>query len=363
MHRLGLLVVPVVASFAVVVFLLIGGAATTEAGYNLCISGQGVPGASSQTKPEMVEVTARALRVAAEHNASERVMIATIMTIDVESKFDPTLTERESDRDSSGAMQQRRHWVPRDMRPSAWSTANHGTLGWTPDDPRVNLEWTVANFLDPKVPGIRGALYWDEQLPASTTPGQLAQRTQVSAFPERYDQTRDRAESLIVQAQALLGEKGEILPALELCHEAFASAPIIEGAACPVGEPHNFTNTWGAPRSGGRSHQGVDIFADIGIPLYAYQGGEVRLTSSRLGGTSLWITTDAGDRYYYAHLSRYAPGIETGSIVETGQLVGYNGNTGNARFTPPHLHWEIHPANRNGAVDPTPYASAVCSGG
>lgn len=362
MGRTGLLIVPAAASFAVVAFLLIGGA-TTEAGYNICISGQGVPGASSQTKPEMVEVTARALRVASEHNASERVMIATIMTIDVESKFNPTLTERESDRDSSGAMQQRRHWVPQDMRPSAWNESNHGTLDWTPDDPRVNLEWTVANFLEPKVTGIRGALYWDERLPESASPGQLAQRTQVSAFPERYDQTRDRVESLIVQAQALLEEEGEILPALQLCDQVFATAPLVEGAACPVGEPHNFTNTWGAPRSGGRSHQGVDIFADTGIPIYAYQGGQVQLTSSRLGGTSLWITADSGDRYYYAHLSGYAPNIETGSTVEAGQLVGYNGNSGNARFTPPHLHWEIRPAGRSGAVDPTPYASAVCSGG
>lgn len=148
--------------------------------------------------------------------------------------------------------------------------------------------------------------------------------------------------------------------AVIVCFDQVAAGPVINGdAACPVGQPHNFSDTWGAPRSGGRTHKGVDIFADIGIPLYAYTSGTVRLTSSPLGGISLWITGDNGDRYYYAHLSRYADGVTTGTRVRTGDLVGYNGKTGNARYTPPHLHWEVHPGGGT-AVNPTPYARAAC---
>ena len=108
-----------------------------------------------------------------------------------------------------------------------------------------------------------------------------------------------------------------------MCLEtALAAGPVIRGdVACPVGQPHNFTDTWGAPRSGGRTHKGVDIFAEVGIPLYAYTAGTVKLTSSSLGGVSLWVTSAAGDRYYYAHLSRYGEGIATGTRVTAGDLV------------------------------------------
>jgi murein DD-endopeptidase MepM/ murein hydrolase activator NlpD len=139
-----------------------------------------------------------------------------------------------------------------------------------------------------------------------------------------------------------------------------AAGPVIAGGvACPVGQPHDFSDTWGAPRSGGRTHKGVDIFADTGIPLYAYTSGTIRLTSSPLGGVSLWVDGDTGDEYYYAHLSAYADGMATGVRVNTGDLVGYVGQTGNARYTPPHLHWEVHPGG-GAAVNPTPYARAAC---
>ncbi|MPZ28936.1 MAG: peptidoglycan DD-metalloendopeptidase family protein [Micromonosporaceae bacterium] len=156
------------------------------------------------------------------------------------------------------------------------------------------------------------------------------------------------------------GEVGEASGALAADGTAGGPGPVGD-VACPIGRPHHFTDTWGAPRSGGRTHKGVDIFADTGVPLYAYRAGTVRLTSSRLGGISLWITSEGGDRYYYAHLAGYAPGVRTGSRVEAGDLVGFNGNTGNARATPPHLHWEVHPGG-GPAVNPTPYAAAACRG-
>lgn len=132
----------------------------------------------------------------------------------------------------------------------------------------------------------------------------------------------------------------------------------IAGFVFPVGDPHSFVDTFGAPRMTGTEyehwHQGTDIFAPSGTPLYAVERGLIsRVGTDVLGGTKLWVTGVSGTRYYYAHLSGYAPGIVEGSIVEAGDVVGYVGNTGNALTTPPHLHFEIHPAGI-GPVNPYP---------
>jgi murein DD-endopeptidase MepM/ murein hydrolase activator NlpD len=133
--------------------------------------------------------------------------------------------------------------------------------------------------------------------------------------------------------------------------------PALDGKTCPIGGPNAFSDTWGAPRSGGRSHQGVDMFAEHGMALYAVAGGTVRTSNSSLGGLSIHLTTDDGDRYYYAHLSETL--VSTGQRVRAGQPIGANGNSGNARTTPPHLHWEYHP-DGGAAVNPYPLAFALC---
>jgi murein DD-endopeptidase MepM/ murein hydrolase activator NlpD len=112
-------------------------------------------------------------------------------------------------------------------------------------------------------------------------------------------------------------------------------------------------DTWGAPRSGGRKHEGQDIFASRGTPIYAAADGIItRMTDRTLGGTSLFITVRGGHRHYYTHLDAYAEGIYVGQPVSTDTLIGYVGNTGNARTTPPHLHFGIYTAS--GAIDPLP---------
>jgi murein DD-endopeptidase MepM/ murein hydrolase activator NlpD len=125
------------------------------------------------------------------------------------------------------------------------------------------------------------------------------------------------------------------------------------GFIFPVRAPYSYVDTWGGPRSGGRRHQGVDIFAVRGTPVYAVVNGVVeKMGLNTLGGNRLWIRS-SGDNwtYYYAHLNAYASGIRNGGRVKKGQVLGYVGTTGNAAGTPPHLHFQTH-APQGSAVNP-----------
>jgi murein DD-endopeptidase MepM/ murein hydrolase activator NlpD len=137
------------------------------------------------------------------------------------------------------------------------------------------------------------------------------------------------------------------------------SASVSGGIACPVGQPRNYTDTYGAPRSGGRSHLGVDILAPHGTPIYAYENGTItRMDGNSLGGISLYLQGASGNLYYYTHLSGYRAGISVGQSVSAGTHIAYNGDTGNAAGIP-HLHWEVKPGG-GGNVNPYPYAYRAC---
>ena len=134
--------------------------------------------------------------------------------------------------------------------------------------------------------------------------------------------------------------------------------PSSGGQVCPVNGAVSFSDTWGASRSGGRGHQGVDMIAAKGTPAVAVSSGTVSLQSSSLGGITAYLYS-GGDMYYYAHLDGYASGISSGASVSTGQTIGYVGNTGNAQYTVSHLHFEYHPGGGS-AVNPTPLVSSLC---
>jgi hypothetical protein len=127
----------------------------------------------------------------------------------------------------------------------------------------------------------------------------------------------------------------------------------------PVVGTYNFTDTFGAYRAdtpGG--HQGADIFATWGSVVVAVQDGTITGVSlTPIGGNNIHLTTSRGDYFYYAHLSRFATGLAQGQHVVAGQTIGYVGDTGDAKGTPPHLHFEIHPSG-GPAVDPTVYLNA-----
>lgn len=131
------------------------------------------------------------------------------------------------------------------------------------------------------------------------------------------------------------------------------------GGVCPVAGAVTFTDTWGAPRSGGRSHRGVDMIAARGVPIVAIFSGKIeRFSNSALGGKSIYFRSDAGDRYYYAHLDDFAD-VSAGQQVSAGTVIGYNGSTGNAPANLPHLHFEYHPGG-GGAVNPYPLVKSLC---
>ena len=116
-------------------------------------------------------------------------------------------------------------------------------------------------------------------------------------------------------------------------------------------------DSWGAPRSGGRSHQGTDVMAPHGARVFAFVNGVVsRESTSSNGGIQLYLQGDNGVEYFYAHLSGYA--VSTGARVRAGQLIAYNGQTGNAQYTAPHVHFEVHMSG--GAVNPYPHLKPVC---
>lgn len=130
------------------------------------------------------------------------------------------------------------------------------------------------------------------------------------------------------------------------------------GYAFPVFSPEAATaDDWGGPRQIG-PHEGNDIFAPFGSPVLAVADGTVhKVGTLPISGNRLWIYTDGGDRFFYAHLSSFAPAAVSGRRVKAGTVLGFVGNTGDAEPTPPHVHFEIHPGGGD-AINPHDFLTA-----
>lgn len=119
----------------------------------------------------------------------------------------------------------------------------------------------------------------------------------------------------------------------------------------PLPERH-LVDTWGGARSEGRSHEGIDIFAPRGTPIQATTKGVVnKVGDDRLGGRVVFIIGPGGAAHYYAHLESHAE-ISPNDWVNSGDIIGYVGNSGNAKGTPPHVHYGIY--INGSAVNPYP---------
>jgi len=127
--------------------------------------------------------------------------------------------------------------------------------------------------------------------------------------------------------------------------------------AFPVQGRCGFTDSWKAPRPGGRQHEGVDIIGARGLAIYAVADGVLTrmLTGGALSGNSIRLTIADGTYFFYAHLDGFASGLSVGQTVRAGQIIGYLGSTG---ATSNHLHFEVHPKG-GVAVNPYPIVKAV----
>lgn len=118
-------------------------------------------------------------------------------------------------------------------------------------------------------------------------------------------------------------------------------------------------DTWGAPRGGGRRHEGQDVFAPRGTPVRSATHGIVFEVSDRfIGGRGVMVLGAGGVRYFYTHLDGYADGLREGMPVSPDTVLGYVGTAGNAAGTPPHLHFGAYAFDadtcRHRAFDPLP---------
>lgn len=106
---------------------------------------------------------------------------------------------------------------------------------------------------------------------------------------------------------------------------------------------NKLADSFGAARSAGRKHKGIDIFAPQGTAVRATAAGTIvgrHLVGK--GGIALWQLDASGKFvYYYAHLNGFASDLQKGMKVAQGQIIGYVGTTGNAEKTAPHLHFQI----------------------
>lgn len=114
------------------------------------------------------------------------------------------------------------------------------------------------------------------------------------------------------------------------------------------------SDTWGASREEGRTHEGTDIFADRGTPVFSSTPGYVvRTNIGSRGGRNVMVIGPGGLFYYYAHFDRVAEGIRRGVPVTGDSVLGFVGNSGNATGTPTHLHFGIYPEMWDG-INPYP---------
>jgi murein DD-endopeptidase MepM/ murein hydrolase activator NlpD len=138
------------------------------------------------------------------------------------------------------------------------------------------------------------------------------------------------------------------------------------GYVFPVFGPASFGDTFGAPRADLASgwHHGEDIVGPLGSPILAVADGTVfGVGWNELGGWKLWLRDGAGNEFYYAHLSAYSPLALEGTRVRAGDVLGFMGDSGDAKGGVVHLHFEIHPAallsmGYDGVVAPYPFLVA-----
>lgn len=158
-----------------------------------------------------------------------------------------------------------------------------------------------------------------------------------------WDVRQDGQYLLRIQPELL----AELSFQLRLTAEASLANPVAPAVRQHIG------SVFGDVRDGGsRKHEGIDIFAARHTPVVAAADGVIRIGDNRLGGKVVWLRPKNRPlSLYYAHLDSQL--VASGQSVVVGDTLGLIGNTGNARTTPPHLHFGIY--GTGGAIDPLPF--------
>ena len=183
---------------------------------------------------------------------------------------------------------------------------------------------------------------------------------------------RSRVRSAIVAGTLALSSLLAACVAAPPPTPAPASDQVVQPITFPVSGSVTYVDTFGAPRSGGRTHAGQDLMGAKGTPIVAATSGvvtRVRHDTSGLSGNSLTVKGDDGWTYMYIHLNNdspgtddganrydqaFAPGIAANVRVTAGQHIAYLGDSGNAEDAGAHLHFEMH---RPDGTIVNPYAS------
>ncbi|MCZ7664055.1 MAG: peptidoglycan DD-metalloendopeptidase family protein [Thermoleophilia bacterium] len=184
--------------------------------------------------------------------------------------------------------------------------------------------------------------------------------------PVRSGALRALVAGLLLATLALFLGSGAVFAASDA-----AVVPIL----FPLEQKVAWTDTFGAPRSGGRTHEGNDIMVPKMTPLLAVVGGTLDWmnlsgkTSSYNGLPyyNILLRGDDGNDYFYIHMNNdtpgtddglggtqyaYAPGLSNGTHVKAGQLIGWAGDSGNAEEAGSQLHFEIHLGGYKNPIDP-----------
>ena len=194
----------------------------------------------------------------------------------------------------------------------------------------------------------------------------LADGSNPQSKPKKRPTFLSRVLSVLIKAAILLMLLfvfDRLLPSISQQTQSFVIAkwqqlsllqqelPTANSLPSPLPEQH-LTDTWGAARSQGRSHEGIDIFAARGTPIRATTQGIVRkVGENTLGGRVVVVVGPGGAGLYYAHLEDYAD-FSPNDWVNAGDIIGYVGDSGNAKGTPPHVHYGIY--INGSAVNPYP---------
>ncbi len=241
--------------------------------------------------------------------------------------------------------------MARDCARSGWVGASALLVSCTVLASCASLPAIGRKVAPPAEPEKQGTLSADDD-----DYGQLV--AQLRADLNRYNSREIvRAPTVVPQAQAAKTRDREFAARAQALF-----APLNgNGLRIPVVgvSVRDLDDSWHAPRDGGnRVHKGIDIFAPRGTEVVAVADGVVSyIGDQRLGGHCVWLTTENGASFYYAHLDRWAPGLYEGMEVQAGDLLGYVGNTGNAKSTPSHLHFGVNQSDE--MVNPFPLLKAA----